>query len=113
MINPIFQIKIDLSNRSLTVFKDGKWLREYPIAIGKKQTPTPTGTFKIINKAENPGGPFGAKWLGINSPGIGIHGTNNPSSIGRAVSNGCIRLYIHDIIELYNLIDIGTEVIIS
>jgi lipoprotein-anchoring transpeptidase ErfK/SrfK len=40
----------------------------------------------------------------------GIHGTNNPSSIGKAVSNGCIRTYNNNIIELYNLVPVGTPV---
>jgi lipoprotein-anchoring transpeptidase ErfK/SrfK len=80
--------------------------------IGKPSTPTPKGNFKIINKAINPGGPFGARWLGLNKKGYGIHGTNNPSSIGKAVSNGCIRTYNQNIIELSNIVPIGTEVLI-
>jgi lipoprotein-anchoring transpeptidase ErfK/SrfK len=64
-----------------------------------------------VNKAMNPGGPFGARWLGLNAPNgdYGIHGTNNPSSIGKDISNGCIRIYNNNVIELYNLVQIGTR----
>ncbi|MDW8802633.1 L,D-transpeptidase [Clostridium sp. A1-XYC3] len=79
-------------------------------SVGKPSTPTPKGNFTIINKAVNPGGPFGARWLGLSARGYGIHGTNNPSSIGKAVSNGCIRLLNANVIELFNLVSIGTPV---
>lgn len=105
-----FSIIIDTKTRILTLYRNGKWFKSYPVAIGKPSTPTPKGTFTIINKAYNPGGPFGARWLGLSKKGYGIHGTNNPSSIGKAVSNGCIRTYNPNIIELYNLVGIGTPV---
>jgi len=107
-----YNITVNISARRLTLFKDEMLLRTYPIAVGKPSTPTPKGNFRIINKALNPGGPFGARWLGLSAPNgdYGIHGTNNPSSIGKAVSNGCIRTYNNNIIELYNLVPIGTPV---
>jgi lipoprotein-anchoring transpeptidase ErfK/SrfK len=80
------------------------------MSFGKPATPTPRGNFTIINKAVNPGGPFGARWLGLSKKGYGIHGTNNPSSIGKAVSNGCIRLHNANVIELFNLVGVGTPV---
>jgi lipoprotein-anchoring transpeptidase ErfK/SrfK len=81
-------------------------------SVGKPSTPTPKGTFKIVERAINPGGPFGARWLGLSAPGgdYGIHGTNNPSSIGKAVSNGCVRMYNKDVIELAKIVPIGTVV---
>ena len=82
------------------------------MAVGKGSTPTPKGTFRIINKQLNPGGPYGARWMGLNSPGVGIHGTNNPSSIGGPVSHGCIRMFNRDVIELSRLVPIGTRVTI-
>ena len=108
----LYRITINVAARRLTLFKEGKLLKTYPIAVGKPSTPTPRGNFRIINKALNPGGPFGARWLGLSAPNgdYGIHGTNNPSSIGKAVSNGCIRTYNNNIIELYNLVPIGTKV---
>jgi lipoprotein-anchoring transpeptidase ErfK/SrfK len=80
--------------------------------VGKHNTPTPKGTFKIVEKAINPGGPFGARWLGLNEPygDYGIHGTNAPGLIGRDVSNGCVRMYNKDVIELSNIVPIGTIV---
>jgi lipoprotein-anchoring transpeptidase ErfK/SrfK len=110
----IYNITVNVANRRLTLFKDGMLFKTYTIAVGKPSTPTPRGNFRIINKAHNPGGPFGAKWLGLSAPNgdYGIHGTNNPSSIGKAVSNGCIRTYNNNIIELYNLVPIGTPVTI-
>ncbi len=107
-----YSITINRSNRTLTLFKDGGVYKVYPVAVGKATTPTPAGTFQIINKAVNPGGPFGARWLGLNAPpgGYGIHGTNNPASIGKNVSNGCIRMQNKNVIELSNLAPVGTSV---
>ncbi len=105
-----YSITINRAARTLTLYKNGQWYKSYPIAIGKPSTPTPTGTFTIVNRAVNPGGPFGARWLGLSKPHYGIHGTNNPSSIGKAVSNGCIRMYNEDVIELANTVPIGTVV---
>ncbi len=109
---PRYNISINVGARRLSLFMDGKLYKTYPIAVGKPSTPTPRGNFKVINKAHNPGGPFGARWLGLNAPNgdYGIHGTNNPSSIGKAVSNGCIRTHNNNIIELYNLVPVGTPV---
>jgi lipoprotein-anchoring transpeptidase ErfK/SrfK len=108
----LYNIKVNIAARRLTLFKGGKLFKTYSIAVGKPSTPTPKGNFKIINKAHNPGGPFGARWLGLSAPNgdYGIHGTNNPSSIGKAVSNGCIRTYNNNIIEIYNLVPVGTPV---
>lgn len=105
-----YSITINTNARRLTLLRNGQWHKSYPIAVGKPSTPTPKGTFKIVNKSVNPGGPFGARWMGLSKPHYGIHGTNNPSSIGKAISNGCVRLYNKDIIELYNLVSIGTIV---
>jgi lipoprotein-anchoring transpeptidase ErfK/SrfK len=105
-----YSITVNTKTRKLHLLKDGKWFKSYPIATGKILTKTPTGTYKIINKQVNPGGPFGARWMGLNRKGYGIHGTNDPSSIGKAVSHGCIRMYNKDVIELFNLVGVGTRV---
>ena len=78
--------------------------------MGKPLTPTPKGDFTIINKAMNPRGPYGTRWMGLSKPHIGIHGTNNPASIGKAVSHGCIRMMNKDVEELFDLVEIGTRV---
>ncbi|MCT4605745.1 MAG: L,D-transpeptidase [Marinisporobacter sp.] len=108
-----YSISINTTSRVLTLFRNGQWFKSYPVAVGKPSTPTPKGTFTIINKAINPGGPFGVRWMGLSKPHYGIHGTNDPSSIGKAVSHGCIRMHNQDVIELYNLIPIGTVVKIT
>lgn len=112
--NPAYSIKINTANHKLTLYRNGVIYKTYPVAVGKRTSPTPKGTFKIINRAINPGGPFGVRWLGLNAPNgdYGIHGTNNPSSIGKNVSNGCIRMYNKDVLELSNLVSIGTVVTI-
>lgn len=108
----VYSITINTQAHSLTLYRDNKVFKTYRVAVGKPSTPTPKGTFKIVNRAINPGGPFGSRWLGLNAPNgdYGIHGTNNPSSIGKSVSNGCIRMYNNQVIELSNLVPIGTTV---
>ncbi|WP_103896689.1 L,D-transpeptidase [Caloramator fervidus] len=110
--NSYFSIIVNTKTHTLTLYKNGIPIKKYKVAVGKPSTPTPKGHFKIINKVINPGGPFGARWLGLNIKGIGIHGTNNPSSIGKNISNGCIRMLNKDIIELSSIVPIGTPVII-
>ncbi len=113
-MNP-YSVLINLGTHALTLLKDGQYIKRYPVAIGKSSTPTPTGNYKIVNKLMNPGGPYGVRWMGLNIPygGYGIHGTNDPSSIGKSVSHGCVRLNNKDVIELYHLLPIGTSVTIE
>lgn len=107
-----YAITINLSSRQLILYRNGALAKSYPVGIGKMLTPTPTGTYRIVNKAPNPGGPFGVMWMGLSRPGYGIHGTNNPASIGHVVSHGCIRMYNHDVLELAHLVPVGTPVTI-
>jgi len=109
-----YRITINTKTHTLTLFRDNIVYKTYTVAVGKASTPTPKGTFKIINRAVNPGGPFGTRWLGLNAPNgdYGIHGTNDPSSIGKNISNGCIRMFNNQVIELSNLVPIGTVVTI-
>jgi len=71
---------------------------------------TPVGNFVVVNRAPNPGGPFGTMWLSLSKEHYGIHGTNDPSSIGKSVSRGCIRMHNHDVEELAQTIPNGTAV---
>ncbi len=107
-----YTITVNLSARQLNLYRNGAPVKSYPVGIGKMLTPTPTGTFTIVRKASNPGGPFGAMWMGLSKPSYGIHGTNNPASIGHIVSHGCIRMHNHDVLELAHLVPIGTSVTI-
>jgi lipoprotein-anchoring transpeptidase ErfK/SrfK len=105
-----YAITISLSQRRLTLFNNGKPLKSYPVGVGKQYSPSPTGRFQIVNKRPNPGGPFGAMWMGLSVPHVGIHGTNNPSSIGGFVSKGCIRMHNRDVLDLAAIVPIGTSV---
>ncbi len=110
-----YSIEIDLDTKTLELRKFNEILKSYPIAIGKPSTPTPVGDWKIIQKTKNPGGPFGSRWMRINVPwgGYGIHGTNDPPSIGTAASHGCIRMHNEDVNELYDIVPLGTPVKIT
>lgn len=109
---PNYRIIVDLSDRMLYLLDNNIVVRGFPVGIGTMLTQTPVGTYTIINKAPNPGGPFGAYWLGLSRPHYGIHGTNNPASIGHEVSHGCIRMYNEDVLQLAALVPIGTNVVI-
>lgn len=88
-------------------------VKNYPVALGRLDLPSPMGTWKIINKGHWDEG-FGGRWLGLNVPWgtYGIHGTSKPSSIGSYASHGCIRMFNSDVKELYNYVSHGTTVII-
>lgn len=105
-------IQIDPLRNRLTVLVNGTPYKKYPIALGKPQTPTPVGDFKVINKHTNWGSGFGTRWIGLSVPwGIyGIHGTNRPGSIGHDASHGCVRMLNRDVEELYEWVRIGTPV---
>jgi len=104
-------IFIDLTKHTLFLFKDGKQIEKYNIAIGTKENPSPIGVFRIIEKGRW-GKSFGGRWMGLNVPwGIyGIHGTTKPGSIGRAASHGCIRMRNTDVAKLYDVVIKGTIV---
>lgn len=104
------EIIVNITAKRLTVQRNGALFREYLVATGKPQTPTPTGVFEVVNKEIDPGGPYGTRWLGLSIKGYGIHGTNNPASIGTAASNGCIRMYNEDIESLFDITPVGTVV---
>ncbi len=106
------RIIISIAAKTLSLYREGRLVRSYPVATGKPTTPTPRGTFTIINKQVNPGGPFGTRWMGLSEPHYGIHGTNNPASLGTAASNGCVRMYNDDVNELFNQVPVGTVVTI-
>lgn len=110
MINRL--IIIHTSLRQLELYEGSALILQYPIAVGKNATPTPNGQYFVIDKTLYPGGLFGSRWLGLSIPHYGIHGTNDPSSIGQAVSKGCIRLHNKDVETLYQFVNIGTPVFI-
>ncbi|OKP96505.1 L,D-transpeptidase [Paenibacillus sp. P46E] len=109
---PNYRIIIDLSQRILYLLDNDTVIRGFPVGIGKMLSVSPVGEYTIINKQKNPGGPFGAFWMGLSKPHYGIHGTNDPSSIGKKVSHGCIRMYNEDVLTLAATVPIGTRVTI-
>lgn len=109
---PQYRIIVDLSDRTLYLLDGNNVVRSFPVGIGKVLTKTPAGEYMIVNKQADPGGHFGAFWMGLSRPHYGIHGTNDPSSIGREVSHGCIRMYNEDVLQLAALVPIRTRVTI-
>jgi len=119
------KIEIDLSERTLRVFRRGELRGEYEVAVGRPDLPTPTGTFFVNQKLRpaDPGGVYGVLALGIsafqpklanwpNGGPVAIHGTNQPQLIGRAVSHGCVRMRNRDIREVGRLVPAGSPVVI-
>jgi len=115
------RIVVSLSERKLAVIKHGRVTGEYPVAIGKPDTPTPTGEFHVNDRQSHPGpakGVFGARWIEFNrkigSDRVthldGIHGTTAPQLIGDAVSHGCIRMSNHDVEEVFRETFVGEPV---
>lgn len=119
------RIRVDLSARRIVLFRGGKRVLAVTAAVGSSETPTPTGRYYVnqILKSADPGGPYGPLAIGISafSPiltgwaqggPIAIHGTNQPSSIGQAVSNGCMRVPNKVVKRLFRLVPAGTPVVI-
>jgi L,D-transpeptidase ErfK/SrfK len=107
-------IHIKLQEKRLYLYQRELLFNSYPIAIGKPSTPSPVGSWTIVNKKILDGRQvYGTRWMGLSKPNYGIHGTNNPHSIGKAVSLGCIRMYNHDVESIFSLVSLGTPVEIS
>ncbi|MCM8758004.1 MAG: L,D-transpeptidase family protein [Candidatus Omnitrophica bacterium] len=123
--NQPFTILIDKSQNLLFLKSNEEIIKTYVVSTGKNNL-TPSGTFKIINKLKNPtwykvgavvppSSPeniLGSRWLGFDLKGYGIHGTNEPESLGKSITQGCIRMSNEDVEELYTIVPLGTEVII-
>jgi lipoprotein-anchoring transpeptidase ErfK/SrfK len=120
-----FGAVVDLSAFTLTVHAHGWYVRDYRIGTGKDGK-TPIGRFSVQEKLENPvwydpdGGvveaddpenPLGEYWIGLGNH-IGIHGTIDPESIGKAASRGCIHLGDKDIQDVFGLLGSGSEVMV-
>jgi len=121
-----FGAVVDLSDFEITIHSHGYYVASYKIGIGQKGQSTPIGEFKVGEKLENPTyypqgepvvsaddpkNPLGEHWLSIGD-GYGIHGTIDPGSIGRAASKGCIRMRNEDIEQVYDMLSVGSTVLI-
>ena len=117
------QIVVSVPDRKLAVMEGEAVLRVFPIAVGAANNPSPTGTFEVTKRLEQPtyyrpgqvippgkDNPLGPRWIGLNVKGYGIHGTNAPGSVGKAASHGCIRLRNRDIVQLFAMIEVGDTV---
>jgi LysM repeat protein len=120
-----FSAVVDLSDFALTVHLQGYFVRRYEVGIGKDGA-SPVGKFTVLNKVENPqytgpdgkvvsaddpANPLGERWIDLGES-YGIHGTIEPDSIGKAASRGCIRMREKDVIEVYDFLVKGSEVVI-
>ena len=105
-------IVVDGYARQLIVYVDGEKYQTFPVAIGKPSTKSPVGEWTVISKNVRRGGALGVRWIRLNVPwgNYGIHGTNQPGSIGRAASKGCIRMFNRDVKVLYPWVEVGTKV---
>ena len=121
-------VVVNLPERGFYVFAQGDRPRFFPIAVGEPgRFATPTGNFSIIEKVTDPDwvapewaglgednvvpagpdNPLGDRWIGLSSPGLGMHSTNNPSSIGSATSHGCMRMYPEIARSVFDLVKTG------
>ena len=122
------KILVNTASRLMTLYDDDKKIAVYSLGLGKVETPTPTGYYKIGSKEVNPpwidpsdpeyeipsgpDNPLGYRWMQF-SGNYGIHGTNRPESIGNYVSNGCIRMNEKDVEKLFDAVEVGTPVEIT
>ncbi len=129
------RVVVDVTERMLQVMDDNGTLAAFPITPGSSQHPAPQGEWRIVgavpwpwyrydegvlkqgvrtddfyNYPPGPNSPVGILWAGLNKPGVGIHGTSNPDTIGRAGSHGCIRLSNWDAAIFHTLVRKGTTV---
>ena len=116
------KVEVNLSQQKLILFEDGKIIKEIQVSTGKKDTPTPTGKFRVINKSQmiysKLAGCWLPFWIGFSSDGqYGFHELPicneervGKNEIGKPVSLGCVRLDIGDAENFYNWVDVETKV---
>lgn len=131
--NPLLDdpfIIINKKTNELAYIDRGSIQQTYTVATGKTESLTPVGKFTVVVKAKNPyyrkkdipGGskdnPLGTRWIGIDALETdgriyGIHGTNQPESIGKFITNGCVRMQNKEVEKLFEEIPLGTQVLIT
>jgi lipoprotein-anchoring transpeptidase ErfK/SrfK len=117
------RVVVSIPDRKLAVLENDRVLRTFDVSVGAPQSPSPVGTFTVVNHIPNPtwyykgkvvgpgpNNPVGTRWIGLSAPGYGLHGTNVPSSIGKNASHGCIRLRNADVEKLFELVAVGDTV---
>jgi len=120
-----FSVVVDKSQNILLLKQNDEVIKTYKVATGTNNC-TPAGDFRIMTKlvdpvwyktgaAVPPGSPeniLGTRWMGLSKEGYGIHGTTDPSSLGKQATSGCVRMLNSDVEELYSILPEGTEVTI-
>ncbi len=119
-------IYISLGRCALSFYAGGELKGTWQCAVGLPARPTPKGKFRVTSMLKNPDWSWqgkvippgaknglGSRFLGISKPSYGIHGTNNPDSIGKALSHGCVRMHNRDAEALYEMVEVGTPVTIG
>ena len=127
----INRVVANKADKTLYAYNDDKLVATYPTTIGSDSTPSPQGTFKIINKVKmpwykatvgegadkkvhmlppGPNSPVGVVWMGLSKPSYGLHGSPKPEGISRQASAGCVRLTNWDVLEVYANIENGATV---
>ena len=117
-------IVVDRASHTLALIEGDQTVLEAPVAIGSDQNPTPAGSYFVTDLVDTgaPNGAYGPFAFGLSGHSetlsefgggdgqLGIHGTDDPSSIGRSVSHGCVRLPNETIVQLIDLVPLGTPV---
>ena len=117
------RVVVSIPDRKLALLENDQVVGIYPVAVGASVSPSPVGTFTIVNRVSNPtyykpgkivgpgrANPIGTRWIGLSAKGYGIHGTDAPASIGFAKSHGCIRLRNQDVEQLFARVRSGDVV---
>ena len=127
----INRVVANKADKTLYAYNGDKLVATYPTTVGSDATPSPQGTFKIINKVKmpwykatvgkgsdkqvhmlppGPNSPVGVVWMGLSKPSYGLHGSPKPEGISRQASAGCVRLTNWDVLEVYANIENGATV---
>jgi lipoprotein-anchoring transpeptidase ErfK/SrfK len=117
------RIVVSIPDRKLALVVDGRLAKVYRVAVGAPESPSPIGELRILSLIANPAyyypgivvppgksNPLGPRWIGLSEPGYGIHGTNQPRSVGHRASHGCIRMRNRDVVELFARVRVGDVV---
>ncbi|HST13744.1 MAG TPA: L,D-transpeptidase family protein [Gaiellaceae bacterium] len=126
-------IVVNRGENTLRLYDGRRLVRTFRVATGQAIYPTPAGIWRIVDKQRDPwwypptydawakglspvppgpSNPLGTRWMGLNAPGVGIHGTDAPTSIGYSASHGCIRMQVPEAEWLFEHVPVGTAVVI-
>ncbi|MDN5565787.1 MAG: L,D-transpeptidase family protein [Psychrobacter sp.] len=130
----INRVVANKADQTLYAYNGDKLVATYPTTVGSSSTPSPQGTFKIVNKVKmpwykatvgegsgkevhmippGPNNPVGVVWMGLSKPSYGLHGSPKPEGISRQASAGCVRLTNWDVLEVYANIENGATVVLQ